>query len=183
MADSVGGGMMTGDHFSNSLYKGKMAQKWPKMTIKWLKWSNWPQIGPYYVFVGLLWIFKILVKSAYFWSIFGKKPVFFSLDFSGKKLKREFHPENLSPPSVLIRLVPFFIKMLFKLIQTKNRKYFFYFCHFWIFMRPQSRLGGQKMISFPKIIIFCPPERLWRLIKIQKWQKSKKKVWSLCGIT
>ena len=37
MADSVGGGMMTGDHFSNSLYKGKMAQKWPKMTIKWLK--------------------------------------------------------------------------------------------------------------------------------------------------
>ena len=37
MADSVGGGMMTGDHFSNSLYKGKMAQKWSKMTIKWLK--------------------------------------------------------------------------------------------------------------------------------------------------
>ena len=75
MADSVGGGMMTGDHFSNSLYKGKMAQKWPKI------WTY----DAFIVFIKSQDFGKFRLFLADFWP---KNPIFFN--FRVFRLKKKF---------------------------------------------------------------------------------------------
>ena len=81
-----------------------MPQKWPKMTIKWLKMV---QLTPKLVILciyGTFMNFQIFVKIALFLADFWpKNPHFFH--FLAPKKKRKFHPKNLSPPSVLVRLV------------------------------------------------------------------------------
>ena len=81
-----------------------MPQKWPKMTIEWLKIV---QLTPKLVILCIydtFMNFQIFVKIALFLAdLWPKNRVFFV--FSGPKIKRKFHPKNLSPPSVLVRLV------------------------------------------------------------------------------
>ena len=79
-----------------------MPQKWPKMTIKWLKMV---QLTPKLVILCIydtFMNFQIFVKIALLLAEFWPKIVFFFV-FSGPKKK--LCAKNLSPPSVLVRLV------------------------------------------------------------------------------
>ena len=75
-------------NFSYIIYKGKMGQKWPKMTIKWLKMV---QLTPKLVILCIydtFMNFQIFVKIALFLADFWpKNRVFFV--FSGPKKKMQ----------------------------------------------------------------------------------------------